>query len=159
MPFIAHQFTAFSSLNKPMADYLTQDEIQSFLDPALQRGLALASICSWPRAMSCCPLSSRGPQHLPVSFLSEGLYVCCSLCLNTLLPTGLPIPLQVSGRPYDSTHIIFLMYSCCKIFSKLQVYNIVIHNFLRLYSIYSHYKIMIYSLSCCTIYPYSLFYT
>ena len=54
---------------------------------------------------------------------------------------------------YDSTHIIFLMYSCCKIFYKLQVYNTVIHNFLRLYSIYSHHKIMIYSLSCCTIYP------
>ena len=35
-------------------------------------------------------------------------------------------------------------------------YKTVIHNFLQLYSIYSYYKILIYSL-CCTIYPCNLF--
>ena len=34
------------------------------------------------------------------------------------------------------------MYSWCTILCKLQVYNIVIHNFCRLYSVYSYYKIL-----------------
>lgn len=43
MPFTAHQFTAFSSLNKPTADYLTQDDIQAFSRSlALQRGSGLS---------------------------------------------------------------------------------------------------------------------
>ena len=38
---------------------------------------------------------------------------------------------------------VLLMYSCCMVLYKLQVYNIVIHNIQRLYSIYSYYKILV----------------
>ena len=37
---------------------------------------------------------------------------------------------------------ILLKYSWCTVLRKLQVYNIVIHGFWRLYSIYSYYKVL-----------------
>lgn len=49
-----------------------------------------------------------------------------------------------------------LRYSCCAILTEFQVYGTVIRIFLRLYSIYTYYKILekywFYPL-CCTIYP------
>ena len=104
--------------------------------------------------------SSFFPNHLAFS-INQRLpwvnrqVVICKAESNHAVDTGLPVLLL--SRCWPGFHslemhwhwgiggdVFFfsLKYSCCTILYKLQLDNIVIHNFLKLYSVYSYYKIL-----------------